>query len=301
MKNPHQPKWPEGKHPLALAAPSGSFPWERFENGLMSLAGMLTQARIRLDQPVLQKQGYLAGDDKSRAAHFHKVMTQPNLDMVLCVRGGFGASRLLPLLDLDALAASQRLLVGFSDITCLLLPLAGRGLITVHGPVLTQLPNLDKASFQAMTDLIQGRPPWPMPLSGAPLGGGQVNAPLMGGNLTMLCHLLGTPWFPDLQGKILFLEDRGEPAYRLDRLLTQLHLAGIFKKVCGVAMGQLGGKGKDATDRKNAVTKNLKNLNMPVVMGLPFGHGSENMPVPVGAQAHLNGDTGILLAGADIG
>ncbi|KIX12022.1 S66 peptidase family protein [Dethiosulfatarculus sandiegensis] len=301
MTTPRQPDWPQGKYPLALAAPSGSFPRERFENGLKSLAGILSQARLRLDQPVLRKEGYLAGDDHSRAAHLTKVMTQPGLDMVLCVRGGFGASRLLPLLDLDALAASGRLLVGFSDITCLLLPLADHGLITVHGPVLTQLPNLDRASFKAMTDLIQGRPPWPMTLSGEALTSGQVKAPLFGGNLTMICHLLGTPWFPDLEGKILFLEDRGEPAYRLDRLLTQLNLAGIFKKVCGVAMGQLGGKGKDAVHRRKAVVKNLEKLNMPVVIGLPFGHGSENMPVPVGAQALLDGQTGIFTPGVDIG
>jgi muramoyltetrapeptide carboxypeptidase len=123
----------------------------------------------------------------------------------------------------------------------------------------------------------------------------------MGGNLTLLCHLLGTPWFPDLSGALLCLEEVNEPAYRLDRCLTQLILAGVLDRVAGVAVGSLCAEAEDPPELTQVVAERLAGLGLPVVMGLPFGHGPANRPLPLGALAEIDGQAGTLTVGLDLG
>jgi muramoyltetrapeptide carboxypeptidase len=123
---------------------------------------------------------------------------------------------------------------------------------------------------------------------------------LWGGNLTMLCHLLGTPYMPPLDGGILFLEEVNEPPYRLDRLLTQLELAGVFDRVAGLALGSLSDRDEDAEDLCQVARVRLEALGLPVVMNMPFGHGRRNMPLPIGARAKLDAEARTLLVGLDL-
>jgi muramoyltetrapeptide carboxypeptidase len=203
-------------------------------------------------------------------------------------------------LDLEALAASRRLLVGFSDLTCLLNALAVHGLVTVHGPMAAYLPQTDQASLEELSALLSGAPPWPARLEGRPLAAGRARGPLLGGNLTLLCHLLGTPWFPELTGAVLFLEELGEPAYRLDRCLTQLLLAGVFNRVAGVALGSLSGRSEDPPELIAVAAERLFGLGLPVAMDLPCGHGPVNRLLPLGALAELDGGMGVLTVGIDL-
>jgi muramoyltetrapeptide carboxypeptidase len=294
------PFWPKAGQTLAVAAPAGAVQQFNLDAGLAVLAELAPQAPIRVDQVVLQKEGYLAGADVDRAAHLAELMTAPDLGAVLCARGGFGTSRLLPLLNLGLLVDSRRLVMGYSDFTALLNALAARGLVALHGPMVTQLPHLDPTSRQALADLLAGRLEWPLELHGQSVTSGRVSGCLWGGNLTMLCHLLGTPWLPPLEGGLLILEEVNEPSYRLDRLLTQLELAGVFDQVAGVALGSLSQEEGAQPALRRVAEERLSGLKLPVVMGLPFGHGNQNLPIPIGAQAELDADAGRLIVGLNL-
>jgi muramoyltetrapeptide carboxypeptidase len=304
------PLWPRPGQAITLAAPAGAVDPEALAAGQAALAALLPGVEVVAGPELLARAGYLAGTDAERAEFLTRAMLEPGPGAVLAVRAGYGSSRLLPLLDLDALAASRRLLVGFSDLTCLLNALAARGLVTVHGPLLTSLPTLDQTSRDELAALLSGNPPWPARLTGQTLspGSGPVRGPvrgiLLGGNLTLLCHLLGTPWFPELTGAILVLEEVNEPAYRLDRCLTQLRLAGLFDRlagVAGVALGSLSAQAADPPELTAVAAERLAGLGLPVVMGLPFGHGPANRPLPLGALAELDAAAGALTVGIDLG
>ena len=283
-----------------MAAPAGAIARPKLEAGLAVLAELLPQAPLRVDEAVLRQEGYLAGADADRAAHLSELMTAPDIGAVLCARGGFGASRLLPLLDMEALAASKRLFMGFSDCTALLNALTAYGLITLHGPMVSQLPRLDQGSRDALARLLRGELEWPLKMEGRPLTSGKAEGALWGGNLTMLCHLLGTPWLPPLDGGILFLEEINEPPYRLDRLLTQLELAGVLGRISGLALGALSNGDDDSLGLSDSAAERLAGLGLPLVAELPFGHGPRNMLLPIGARAQLDAEAGLLTVGLDL-
>lgn len=298
--SPARSTWPGGKGAVAITAPAGSVDSAQFQDGLAALRGLAGDRSVIVDEQVHQRSGYLAGDDEQRAAALRRLWDDPGVGLIICVRGGFGSSRLLPLLDMEAMAKSGKQFMGFSDITCLLNNFASRGLICVHGPVLTQLPRLDKASLDCVGTLMAGGRPWPTELRGEPACGGTATGVLMGGNLTMLCHLIGTPWAPPLEGAILCLEDTGEAPYRLDRMTTKLELSGVLGQVAGVALGALASDGATPPDRLQAIVRRLSALRVPVITGLPFGHGRENRPLPIGATAAIDGDNGVLKVGLDL-
>ena len=298
--SPAKATWPAGQGAVAVTAPAGSVDPAELEAGLAVLGDLAGDRRIIVDEQVRLRSGYLAGDDQERAVALQRLWDDPGVGLIICARGGFGSSRLLPLLDLDAMAHPGKRLMGFSDITCLLNNFASRGLVCVHGPVLTQLPRLDQASLDAVAALVSGASPWPAELTGEPVAGGKARGSLMGGNMTMLCHLIGTPWAPDLAGAILCLEDTGEAPYRLDRMTTKLELAGVLDRVAGVALGALASDGATPPDRLEAIARRLSSLDVPVIIGLPFGHGPENRPLPLGAMASIDGDNGVLEVGLDL-
>lgn len=300
MNPARPPRWPRPGQVLALTAPGGAVEANALTEGLAMLRALAPDLTVRVDPEVARRQGYFAGDDQQRAAHLTRVFQDPAVGLVMAVRGGFGCSRLLPALDLAALAASGRALLGCSDLTCLLNALAAQGLVSLHGPMLTQLARLDPPSQADLMALLAGRPVWPSLLAGRPLRPGQARGPLMGGNLTLLCHLLGTPHFPPLAGAILLLEDLGEAPYRLDRMLTQLELAGVWRQVAGVAVGSLSDQPSDAEVLTAAVAERLSALPLPVVMGLPVGHGPANRLAPLGALAEIDGEAGRLTVGVDL-
>lgn len=294
------PRWPQAGKPTAVAAPAGSFARPVFEDGLRLLHELAPEITLRVDPEVHMRRGYLAGEDWQRAGHLERLMADPGLAAVVCARGGFGSSRLLPLIDLERMASLGGCLIGFSDITALSLALAAHGLVTLHGPVMTQVARLDQASLAEFIALLSGHRPWPAELAGRPLSSGRAQGPLLGGNLTMLCHLLGTPYLPDLSGAIIFLEEVNEPPYRLDRLLTQLELAGVWEQAAGLALGSMSSEDQDPAELWGVLVNRLARLPLPVAAGLPFGHGSRNRLLPVGAMAELDGEAGLLKVGLDL-
>ncbi|MFH1887566.1 MAG: LD-carboxypeptidase [Pseudomonadota bacterium] len=282
---------------VEVVAPSSCFDREPFDRGM----GILRDAglAVRAGEAVFARQGYLAGEDSDRAAALMQAWETPDAGALVCARGGFGSLRLLPLLDLERLARAPRLFAGFSDATALLALLTARlGISAIHAPVVTHLGLMDPAvardAAHSLAGLLAGRPAFPLAADPSrTLFPGTAQGRVLGGNLTTLCHLAGTPFAPDFSGAILFLEDFGEAPYRLDRMLTHLGLSGMLDGVAGVALGSFTQCGDEA-EVLRVLTERLVPLSIPVAAGFPAGHGPVNLPFPLGVFARLDANAGVL-------
>lgn len=272
--------------------------------------------RPRVAAHARRRHGFLAGTDRERAADLMRAFTDRRVSAILCVRGGHGVTRLLPLLDYPLIRRHPKILVGYSDLTALHCALRVRAnLVTFHGPMLAadfvthKFPAFTaNGFFRTLTqplpagDICQGYQAKTVRV----LRGGAATGELIGGNLTMLCALIGTPWQPSFRRKILFIEDVNEPPYRYDRLLTQLLNAGLLGQVAGVAVGLNHGCEEPAARRSREFRQTLADvlhdrlwpLRVPVLTGLPFGHVAVNATLPIGVPARLDGRAGDLIIAA---
>ncbi|MCY0994125.1 LD-carboxypeptidase [Nannocystis sp. ILAH1] len=282
---------PSGR--VVVVAPSGPVPEARLAEGLAALRD-LQIGEISLAANLGVKTGYFAGEDAVRLAALQAALDDPEVTAIVCARGGYGLTRLLPHLRAERFSAAPKLLVGFSDATALLCWALGAGVCSVHGPVVTQLSALPQADAQRLATLMRGE--LPAPLSGdAGVGEARVAGPLVPANLEVLRSLVGTPWLPDLAGTIVALEEIGERPYRLDRALTQLITSGAFAGVRGFAIGQLyacdepPAGNPDSPDARTVVRERLQSLGVPLVLGLPFGHlPHEHAALPCGSRVELD-------------
>jgi muramoyltetrapeptide carboxypeptidase len=233
-----------------------------------------------------------AGRDEERLAGFHELVAAPEVKAVLFARGGHGLLRVLPGIDWELLGRHPKAYVGYSDLVPLLLQVTSRlGLISLHGPMVASdlgIP-LDASERESFVSALAGRLGRSLPCDCDPAAR-PVEGPLLGGCLAMLVATLGTPWFPRLDGSILFLEDVNEPLYRLDRMLTQLRLSGKLRRVKGMILGHLAAEdGGDPElwlrlrERSTAVGK-----RGILAWNLPSGHGRPNLTLPLGAVARLD-------------
>lgn len=248
--------------------------------------------------------GFLAGRDEDRASDLMAAFLDPETDAVLCARGGYGCARLLPLLDLDAMATSGKALLGFSDITILHAALNRRGLASYHAP----MPNTDFSKrpywvWKSLTAALRGEDPiHPDAPAGATIVGGVAEGELVGGCLCLIADLIATAEELDFTGKIVLIEDVDEAPHRVDAMLTHLLNAGRLHSAAGIAMGEMTGtdvEGKhDATigphPWREIVTERLSPLGIPFVTDLPFGHGALRMTLPLGRRVRLDADAGKL-------
>jgi muramoyltetrapeptide carboxypeptidase len=280
---------------------------DRLEAGLAVLRSEVlppqTTSEISLAGNVGARAGYFAGDDPTRLAALQAALADPEIDALVCARGGYGLTRLIGSLDPARLRAAPKLLVGFSDVTALLAwSLAGAGLVGIHGPVVTQLASLAAEDRERLGLMLTGEDPGALVAeAGAVLRGGCVEGPLIAANLEVLRSLVGTRFMPDLAGCVLALEEVGERPYRVDRMLTQLLTSGALRGVRGVALGQLHGCEEPASGNPDSPTaeavalERLATLGVPVVTGFQFGHAPErNAALPFGALVRLDADNGAL-------
>jgi muramoyltetrapeptide carboxypeptidase len=269
--------------------------------------------RVKPAPHLFDRNGYLAGDDADRAADLNELFTDEDVDAIFCVRGGYGSSRLLPMLDYDAIRLNPKVLLGYSDITALLLGIHRKtGLVTFHGPIAAQayspytLAEFKKVLFDPQPPLILGAPP-PFERSEGrvekanritSLAPGKVQGRLLGGNLSLVAHLVGTPYLPDLSGAILFLEDVGEATYDIDRMLTQLWLAGHLHKVAGLVFGKFTEPRSSGWVQnrlqEDVLAERVRALGIPAVMGLMIGHVEDQATLPLGCLAELDAGGGSL-------
>ncbi len=240
--------------------------------------------------------GYLAGKDKERLKDIHKMFRNNDVKAILCARGGYGTPRLLDKIDYAVIKKNPKLFIGYSDITALLLAIHHKTKITVlHGPMLKGKEGLED-NLNNLLKLLstEGRINYPLN-ENAVLKKGKSRGRLLGGNLSLISSILGTPFLPSLRGAILFLEDRGEPLYRIDRMLTHMKLAGALKGIKGLIVGHFLDCGD--TDEINRLLLEKFSGDYPVYTGFPAGHGKENHLIPLGARAML--DTESLLLTVD--
>ena len=285
---------------IGIAAPASGFDPDAFARGVAWLRARGFRVTYRRD--IHARHHYLAGPRSRRLAELQELLRDSEVKAVLFARGGFGVMHLLPDLDVVGLRETPRIVLGYSDLTPLLNWITRRtGLITFHGPLVAGFHETSEASLAQMLDMLTGAGRIPAPLTCASassgLRGGVATGRLCGGNLSLVAATLGTPYEIDTRGRILLLEEVGERPYRVDRLLTQLRLAGKLREAAGVAVGEMvdcvepGGKGRPVVDIVREVCDDVPG---PVVYGLPFGHGPENMTLPLGALAELDGDRGEL-------
>lgn len=269
---------------VAIVAPGGAIDEARLEAGLAVLRewGLEPVAGPHLRR----RHRWLAGPAAERAADLTWALTSPDVRAVWLARGGSGTADLLPELPWGRL--DGRAVIGFSDATALFTALAGRGRRAIHGPVIQTLGEADpetRAALQAL--LFEGRAPT---LPGRLLAGPErtVSGPLLGGNLTVLATLSGTPWALRAAGALLLLEDLDEAPYRLERALGQLLAAGALAGVRGVGIGQLLRCGDDPTALEAMLRERLAPLGVPILADLPVGHGPRNLPFLHGSPATLS-------------
>ncbi len=272
---------------------------------------------VKFDDGLFEVEGYLAGSDGRRAKELMAAFEDPEVDAVLAARGGYGAMRILDKLDYAKIRANPKIFVGFSDITALHLALNRKaGLVTFHGPgPASGLGGPDQPTDFTGHCLVQAIEVGSAPESGeyeievpddvtkvVAFGKGQARGRLVGGNLSLISDLEGTPYSIDTRDAILLVEDVSEAAYRVDRMLRQLKLAGKLDQIRGAVLGQF----TDSTAREDQLTQDprfsvegvlkqyFERAGVPVLMNFPIGHYKENCTVPIGGQVEIDADRGVL-------
>jgi muramoyltetrapeptide carboxypeptidase len=255
--------------------------------------------------------GYLAGTDTDRLADLNEALRDPEVDAIWCLRGGFGVTRIIDAVDFAALARRPKPVIGFSDITALLAGVTQKaGVVAFHAPVArSPMPPFSRLYFERVLTCAEPAgvlEPIPPP-SGvlAPreprvitLQGGVAEGRLAGGNLTLVQCLIGTPWFPDLDGSILLLEDVNEDLYRVDRMFAHLRAVGALSRLAGVAIGRFTELKRTAEGGAfgfdELLTQYLSPLGIPVALGLPFGHIDAQWTLPLGVRARFDAGEGTI-------
>ncbi len=279
---------------IGIVAPAGPFDPEKFMKGKTVLESM--GFRTFFDEGIFQKHGFLAGTDIQRADQVNRVFADPSVQAIACARGGYGSMRILSFLDFETIQKHPKIFLGFSDISALLSVLYDQcGLVTFHGPVVTTLANATEKTLTALeTALTSDVPLELIPEDGTVIKPGVCSGILTGGNLTTLCHLVGTSYAPNFKGKILLLEDVGEMPYRIDRMLTQMKLAGCFNGIAGLILGAFKECG-----HLNEIVEIFNNIfedaDIPILAGFDMGHGKHNLTIPMGLGATLDTDKKRLL------
>ena len=260
--------------------------------------------RVVAGEFVLARQAYLAGSDAERGADLQRMLDDPTIRAVFCARGGYGAQRIIPTLDLATVRRQPKPVVGYSDATVLITALVRAGVVGIHGPmVAVDLARGLSPRSLAHLERVLSDPSYlwevEVPLSIRP---GRATGRLLGGTLSVLATTLGTPYAPDLDGAVLFLEDVHEWPYRLDRLLTQLRQSGKLDRIAGVVFGTMAAcRTLDGVSAVEVIRDAFAGAPYPVGFGLPAGHdpadsGVENLALPLGVEVELDVDRGRLAA-----
>ncbi len=295
---------------MGLVNPAGVV-WEPVNVEIVEESLAVLGFKTKRGPSLLARRGYFAGTDEQRAADLNAMFADPEVRAIHCVRGGWGSARILPLLDWKTIAKNPKILLGYSDITALLLALHARtGLVTFHGPVAAaqwnpfnvgyikrvlqegeavtfeNLKEIDEDDLTVVENRVQTLRP------------GTARGRLLGGNLTVLTSLVGSDYLPDWEGCILFIEDVEEAPYRIDRMLTQLRLAGILQKARAVVWGSCTdcrpGVGFGSLTVNEVLHDHLLPLGVPAWSGAMIGHIDRQFTLPVGLEVEVDAKAGTI-------
>ena len=296
---------------VGLVNPAGAT-WNPVDVDIVRESFEALGLRVVVGDHVLDRHGYLAGSDEDRASDLNRMLADDEVKGVICVRGGWGCARLLPLLDFDAVRKNPKVLLGYSDITALHAAIHARtGLIMFHGPVgisrwsRFNVDWLRRVVFDGEAVTFENDREFNPEQTLAQrenrtrlLTPGIARGRLLGGNLTVLSAIVGSEYLPDFTGCVLFLEDVGEAPYRIDRMLTQLELAGILGKAAAVVFGNCSdctpGEGFGSLTLDDVLVEHLQPLGVPAWHGAQFGHIDEQFTLPVGAEVEVDATWGTI-------
>ena len=277
---------------VAVVASAAAIERAHLERGVNVLASM--GFRVKVSERVLARSGILAGDDRERASELQEYFADPEVKAIFSARGGYGCGRLLPILDFNSMARTPKIFVGFSDATFLLNALVDfSGMVSFHGPMVAMdfARGLGGESLDHMRRLLAGEnASFELPARVA-LRPGTAEGEIVGGCLSMVVAALGTPYAPPFDGAMLFLEDTGEKAYRIDRMLVQLEQAGVLRRVAAVVFGALRPPDGNEAERQligECIAEQAARLDCPVISGIEAGHGSANFTIPFGVRARVD-------------
>ena len=285
---------------IAISSPAGAV-WdaaqvETFSNILKGFG-----FKVVLGKTLSEKYGYFAGTDELRAGELNSLFADKSIKGIFCMKGGWGCARLLDKLDFELIKRNPKILIGFSDITTLLVAITAKtGLVTFHGPVGNSGWNAWTSSvFKSVVMNNDGLPLFLNPSTEEPfvtIHPGKARGELIGGNLTVIASLMGTMYLPDWKGKILFLEEVKEEPYSIDRLLTQLKLCGVLDAISGFVFGRcakcLAEEPQKAFTFQEVLSQHLKPLGIPAFYGAMIGHIENKLTVPLGIQAEIDAERG---------
>ncbi|HOR86033.1 MAG TPA: LD-carboxypeptidase [Bacillota bacterium] len=280
---------------VAPASPSDSSKVEKAVKYLNNLGYI-----VKAGKSVFSSRGYLAGGDELRAFDINNMFEDDEVNAVFCLRGGYGSQRILDLIDFQLIRKNPKIFMGYSDITALLNAIYQKcGLITFHGPMGGDFAGgLGKQTKRAMKNALESTEPIgeiPNPEIPEIVAEGKGKGALVGGNLSIVAASLGTPYEINTQGCVLLLEDVFEEPYSVDRMLTQLRLAGKFKDVSGIILGDWGNLEPEEPEKSLSFEEVFKDIfediGKPVIKGLKIGHCKPNITVPIGAEVSIDTDT----------
>lgn len=294
---------------IALISPSGAiYEREPYDIAIETLEAL--GLKVKLGKHLYDRYGHLAGNDENRAAEINELFADQEVKALICLRGGSGAARILDKLDYKTIAANPKIFIGYSDITAFLLAIyAKTGLITFHGPVATSTWNDFSVDYFKRILFEGGAPRLLNPEKAEDMlvkvddrvrtiTPGKATGILAGGNLSVLAGLTGSDYLPDWKGKILFLEEVGEKIYAVDRMMSQLKLAGILDQLSGFVMGKCSrcspGEGYGSLTLDEILDHYIKPLNIPAYSGAMIGHIESKFTVPVGGKAEVDADKGTI-------
>jgi muramoyltetrapeptide carboxypeptidase len=268
---------------------------------------------VRMGEHMMERHGYLGGDDKARAADINALFANTEVAAIHPIRGGWGSGRVLPYLDFDSIRRNPKVLLGYSDITALLLAIQAKtGLVTFHGPIGSGrwdefsidyykrvLFEGERVSFQNKRDLSDRNALTPVDFRVQTITPGTARGRLLGGNLTVLTSIIGSSYLPDWDNAILFTEDVHEEPYRIDRMLTQLKLAGVLNRIKGFVFGSCSecdpGEGSyGALTIEEIFTDHIKPLGIPAWQGAMIGHQQPQWTLPEGVEVEIDATAGTI-------
>ena len=284
---------------IGVVAPAGPVKKVKLRRGVKNLENL--GCRVKLAGNVWDKSGYLAGEDEERVESVNQMFADPEIDAILCARGGFGSIRILEQIDYALIRRNPKIFAGFSDITLLHLAINKLcNLVTFHGPmVAVDFDTLSAYNRKYFFKTVASTRPVGRIKNSKTLGAwraiaqGKTSAPILGGNLTLLTRLLGTKYEPDFRNKILFLEDLNEDIYKIDGMLAQLKLAGILKNVKGVILAEFV---KCRPSKKASFTLEevfehyFASTGYPVIYPVSCGHGEDKITIPLGVRVTIDTD-----------
>lgn len=295
MKNNHMGQFKQIKQGavFGICAPSARFDTEKFNTGIQVLINL--GFKVKIPDEIFMKKRYLAGEDMLRADMINRIYSDSDIDAIICARGGYGALRVLEFLNWNVINQNPKPFIGYSDSTAILLSImANTNNIAVHGPNVVSLADAEKETiesfYQTLTGALTKMIVNPMQI----IHPGTCTGMLKGGNLATISHLLGTRFHPDFYGAVLFIEDVGEPAYKIDRMLTQMKMAGLFEGVKGVIVGSF-----ETCENKQYIDEILfevfEDYNVPVASGLAAGHGKINVSLLMGTPITMDTASGTIV------